>query len=376
MLKAWTHDTDVNQEDFMTLPIWIHVHSHYKYWGLQVLTKMIKPIGMLVKVDHTITKREKLAYARCMIKVKIGQAFPSHVLFIDEHDQKQVVPFTYEWRPVQCSNCKGIWHDGGQCYKDKREPTHKTWRPEQVNQENINSKVHQGANTGKLELEKCKGQGGSRTNQEAVGTCITNSAENKEGKKEAEEKVYSKLDRVMADDQWVNIFTTTQAIFLPAGVSDHSPPVIVGNNTVGKGWSQGCQGCFMFQFRKKLKAVKKELKELNKLQFSNIHIEKEDAHSTLLQIQKELQEDPANTDLCYKEKRATDQYKKKLHCYGDDNTTLFHRSPKAQRLRSNLYTIYNMQGQLKSDPESVSNAFLKYYEQLIVLLLMRGRDNR
>ncbi|KAL2932052.1 LINE-1 retrotransposable element ORF2 protein [Bienertia sinuspersici] len=136
----------------------------------------------------------------------------------------------------------------------------------------------------------------------------------------------------------------------------------------------------MYQFRQKLKAVKQELKELNTLHFSNIHIETEDAHSSLLQIQKQLQEDPANRELCYKEKRATDQYKKKLHCYvqflqqkarikwlqeGDDNTTLFHRILKAQRLRSNLYAIHNMKGQLKSDPDSVSDAFLEYYEQLI-----------
>ncbi|KAL2904550.1 LINE-1 retrotransposable element ORF2 protein [Bienertia sinuspersici] len=136
----------------------------------------------------------------------------------------------------------------------------------------------------------------------------------------------------------------------------------------------------MFQFRQKLKAIKQELKELNKIHFSNIHLETEDAHKSLLQIQKELQENPSNKDLCSKERRVTDHYKKKLHCYvqflqqkarikwlqeGDDNTALFHRSLKAQRLRSNLYTIYNMQGQLQSDPDSVSKAFLDYYEQLI-----------
>ncbi|KAL2930515.1 Histone-lysine N-methyltransferase H3 lysine-4 specific [Bienertia sinuspersici] len=60
MLKPWSHDADVNQEDFMAIPIWIHVHSHYKYWGMNVLTKMTKPIGNLVNVDHTTAKREKL----------------------------------------------------------------------------------------------------------------------------------------------------------------------------------------------------------------------------------------------------------------------------------------------------------------------------
>ncbi|KAL2905562.1 Tryptophan synthase alpha chain, partial [Bienertia sinuspersici] len=132
--------------------------------------------------------------------------------------------------------------------------------------------------------------------------------------------------------------------------------------------------------RQKLKAIKQELKELNKMHFSNIHLETEDAHKALLQIQKELQENPASKDLCSKERRVTEHYKKKLHCYvqflqqkarikwlqeGDDNTALFHRSLKAQRLRSNLYTIYNMQGQLQSDPDSVSKAFLDYYEKLI-----------
>ncbi|KAL2900133.1 hypothetical protein RDABS01_025215 [Bienertia sinuspersici] len=136
----------------------------------------------------------------------------------------------------------------------------------------------------------------------------------------------------------------------------------------------------MFQFRQKLKAIKQELKELNKMHFSNIHLETENAHKALLQIQKELQENPSSKDLCSKERRVTEHYKKKLHCYvqflqqkarikwlqeGDDNTALFHRSLKAQRLRSNLYTIYNMQGQLQSDPDSVSKAFLDYYEKLI-----------
>ncbi|KAL2925649.1 DNA-directed RNA polymerase subunit beta [Bienertia sinuspersici] len=126
-----------------------------------------------------------------------------------------------------------------------------------------------------------------------------------------------------------------------------NPPVTVMEGFIKRVWGK----YDVDKFRQKLKAVKQELKELNTLHFSNIHIETEDAHSSLLQIQKQLEEDPANRELCYKEKRATDQYKKKLHCYvqflqqkarikwlqeGDDNTTLFHRILKAQRLRSNL----------------------------------------
>ncbi|KAL2904907.1 LINE-1 retrotransposable element ORF2 protein [Bienertia sinuspersici] len=147
-------------------------------------------------------------------------------------------------------------------------------------------------------------------------------------KQEAEERVYSKLDRVMANDQSVNLFSTAQVVFLPAGISDHSPGVLMGNNAVGKGkkpfkyfnmwstapdyeerikrgWNQEYQWCLMFQLRQRLKAIKQELKELNKLQFSNIHLETEDAHKSLLQIQKELQENPSNSELCTKERRTT-----------------------------------------------------------------------
>ncbi|KAL2895132.1 Indole-3-glycerol phosphate synthase [Bienertia sinuspersici] len=149
MLKAWFHEIDVNQEDFMTLPIWIHLHSHYKYLGL------------------------------CTIKVNIGQEFPSHVFFIDENNKKQVVPIIYEWRPVQCSNCKGIGHDGGQCYKDKRKPTQQAWRPKQINQGIISTEVDQDANSEKQEVDKTELQVESRTNQEALVDCTTNSTENR-----------------------------------------------------------------------------------------------------------------------------------------------------------------------------------------------------
>ncbi|KAL2922352.1 Lysine histidine transporter-like 1 [Bienertia sinuspersici] len=96
-------------------------------------------------------------------------------------------------------------------------------------------------------------------------------------------------------------------------------------------------------------------------------LETEDAHNSLLQIQKELQDNPSNSELCTKERKVTELYKKKLHCYvqflqqearikwlqeGDDNTALFYRSLRAQRLRYNLYTIHNMQGLLQQDPDS------------------------
>ncbi|KAL2930931.1 Histone-lysine N-methyltransferase H3 lysine-4 specific, partial [Bienertia sinuspersici] len=150
MMKAWTHDADVNQEDFLQCPS--------GFMCTHIISK-------LVRVDHTTVKRERLVYARCMIEVKIGQDFPSHVFFIDEHDQKQMVPITYEWRPVQCTNCKGIENDGGQCYKNRKAPTHKTWRPKKVKQRDMNDGNDQKGDAGELMLEGSDRQGGDRPQQ-------------------------------------------------------------------------------------------------------------------------------------------------------------------------------------------------------------------
>ncbi|KAL2897486.1 Uncharacterized protein RDABS01_039269 [Bienertia sinuspersici] len=65
LIKPWSPDHDVSMEDLMIIPIWIHVHAHYKYWGSKSLEKLTRTVGMFVKVDHTTTCRDRLAYARC-----------------------------------------------------------------------------------------------------------------------------------------------------------------------------------------------------------------------------------------------------------------------------------------------------------------------
>ncbi|KAL2893851.1 putative S-methyl-5'-thioinosine phosphorylase [Bienertia sinuspersici] len=86
---------------------------------MQALTKMTKTIGKLAKIDQTTARSENIAFARCMIEVKVGQLFPHQVFFIDEKGQKQAVPISYEWSPIQCINCRGNRHVGGQCYREQ-----------------------------------------------------------------------------------------------------------------------------------------------------------------------------------------------------------------------------------------------------------------
>ncbi|KAL2899707.1 Uncharacterized protein RDABS01_024789 [Bienertia sinuspersici] len=62
-------------------------------------------------------------------------------------------------------------------------------------------------------------------------------------KQEAEGRVYSKLERVMAIDSWLEAYLIRKASFLPEGVSDHCPMVL----QVGE---QICQGKNPFKYFK------------------------------------------------------------------------------------------------------------------------------
>ncbi|KAL2934242.1 Axin interactor dorsalization-associated protein A [Bienertia sinuspersici] len=135
LLKAWSQENDMDLKNIMTIPIWVHVHAHYKYWSQKSLEKLTRGIGKFVKVDHTTANRDRLAYARCMVEVKMDQYFPHQVCFLDEHNQKQSIPITYEWRPVKCSVCQLIGHDGGKCYKKKMTSTKAVWQQKKVQQE-------------------------------------------------------------------------------------------------------------------------------------------------------------------------------------------------------------------------------------------------
>ncbi|KAL2928885.1 Protein-methionine sulfoxide oxidase mical2b [Bienertia sinuspersici] len=135
LLKAWSQESDVDLDNIMTVPIWVHVHAHYKYWSQKSLEKLTRGIGKFIKVDHTTANRERLAYARCMVEVKMEQFFPHQVCFLDEHNQKQSIPITYEWRPVKCNVCHLIGHDGGQCYKKKVTNTKAVWQQKKVQPE-------------------------------------------------------------------------------------------------------------------------------------------------------------------------------------------------------------------------------------------------
>ncbi|XP_074299195.1 uncharacterized protein LOC141630247 [Silene latifolia] len=112
-------------------------------------------------------------------------------------------------------------------------------------------------------------------------------------KHEVSSKVYSKLDRVLVNEEWLQVLPDTVANFLPEDIFDHCPCVI--NTTVARdksklafkyfnmwslaegfiglvkeGWQEEIHGSLMFRIVKKLKGLKHRLKQLNREHFSDI----------------------------------------------------------------------------------------------------------
>ncbi|XP_074299214.1 uncharacterized protein LOC141630267 [Silene latifolia] len=134
------------------------------------------------------------------------------------------------------------------------------------------------------------------------------------------DRVYSRLDRVMGNNEWMLEYGDYLAHFHPEGVFDHCPCTIVNKKAdmggrksfkyfnmwgkselfipcVKKIWCQVYQGTKMFSIVKKLKALKPGLKALNKDCFSDIENCTTLTAALLEKIQKDLVDHPGDMEL-------------------------------------------------------------------------------
>ncbi|XP_074305347.1 uncharacterized protein LOC141640442 [Silene latifolia] len=139
-------------------------------------------------------------------------------------------------------------------------------------------------------------------------------------KQEGDARVYSRIDRVLANDDWILNGPNGVVTFLPEGLYDHSPCLIeLGEdierrkgtfkyfnmwgkhaefkNIVTETWRQPIYGCYMFQLVKKLKYLKHPLKKLNNGRYGDIENTAMVAKLLLESIQKQLHNDPRNVQL-------------------------------------------------------------------------------
>ncbi|XP_074298153.1 uncharacterized protein LOC141628972 [Silene latifolia] len=168
--------------------------------------------------------------------------------------------------------------------------------------------------------------------------------------------IYSRIDRLFINEEWLEQYPDSFAHFLPEGLFDHCPGLVHfeeerqrrGNSfkyynmwsmakeykeVVIDGWSREVQGTPMFKIE---------------------WIENERACAQEL------------TDMV----KARDQFlKQKAKCdwmkYGDENTAFFHAAIKKRRARNRVFQVKDMRGSLCSDSKMIQQAFEEYYMHLL-----------
>ncbi|XP_074299304.1 uncharacterized protein LOC141630370 [Silene latifolia] len=169
-------------------------------------------------------------------------------------------------------------------------------------------------------------------------------------KQEIDTLVWSKLDRALANVAWQLHYPATSIVFLPTGISDHSPIHVTVfedkhsrprfnflnrwvdhpsyHNLVKEAWMEPVQGSLIFKLFSRLKNVKKSLRKLHKENFTQIALRvkarREELHDCTYEVdagvvngQSEVkvnQKGDANVNV-----NGNDKGKKKLRAYVDVN---------------------------------------------------------
>uniref|UniRef100_A0A803QBL1 Reverse transcriptase domain-containing protein n=1 Tax=Cannabis sativa TaxID=3483 RepID=A0A803QBL1_CANSA len=218
-----------------------------------------------------------------------------------------------------------------------------------------------------------------------------------------DDRIYSKIDRVLANQQWMAVHPTAEVIFMNEHAFDHTPAVLnFRNNVIGgrkpfkyfsmweshpgydeiiqQQWQQHFNGTLMFRIVSKLKGIKTVLRELNKNYYSDICAQECLAKAKLDECQALLQQQPLNENLHQQEKELRANYTNVFKSYmsflqqkaklnwaraGDENSVFFHNSIRERRRHNQVITIVNAEGVRMEEPKAIIEAFIQYYQELL-----------
>ncbi|KAJ0433549.1 putative Endonuclease/exonuclease/phosphatase superfamily [Helianthus annuus] len=194
-------------------------------------------------------------------------------------------------------------------------------------------------------------------------------------------EVLKKIDRVMSNTQFLDLFPDAYVLFHPYRVSDHSPcilhlspfkhtrpkPFKFTNFLVNKEgfipcvareWAKVIPGVTMFSIVKKLLALKSPLRRLLFIQ-GNLHNRVKEARLKLDDIQKAIDVNPTDIDLRETESRCIQEFNSLSYdeeCFlkqkakaewlaaGDSNTKFFHNCVKMRNASNKIHSIQDVHG--------------------------------
>ncbi|GJT38738.1 RNA-directed DNA polymerase, eukaryota, reverse transcriptase zinc-binding domain protein [Tanacetum coccineum] len=186
--------------------------------------------------------------------------------------------------------------------------------------------------------------------------------------------ILKKLDRAMRNEAFVCEYPNAHAIFLPYLILDHCPMVLVIPNTmqgrrkafrfsnfvaekeefleiVKDIWNANHRGCQMFKITRKLKALKKPLKDLawkNGDLFKNVN----DLRDKLKEIQKQIDIDPHNKMLRDDESATLRDYDKAI------------KEEEKLYSRNRVNVVHDEEGK-KFEGDQVAQQFVKHFQKFL-----------
>ncbi|GJX41720.1 hypothetical protein Tco_0256710 [Tanacetum coccineum] len=219
--------------------------------------------------------------------------------------------------------------------------------------------------------------------------------------------ILKKIDRIMANMEFLASFVGASVLFQPYRISDHAPAVlrvpmllvtkprpfkfcnIVVHNVwfkemVANGWQNSVSGFWMFKVVKRLKFLKKPLRKLL-YDHGNIYENVKKLRHELDEAQKALDSDPNNIELreeeaaylkafndalLMEERFLMQKAKVEWLKLGDANTAYFHKVMKSQASRNRIDSVTTSNGEIREaifcmgdnkapSPDGYSAAFFK-----------------
>ncbi|GJX96968.1 peptidase C48, SUMO/sentrin/Ubl1 [Tanacetum coccineum] len=189
-------------------------------------------------------------------------------------------------------------------------------------------------------------------------------------------KVLKKLDRVMGNNSFINNHNNAYANFLPYGISDHIPTILICPGVVRKinksfrlanyitekeefegivkeEWKYNCNGYAMYQLVKKLKNLKPHLNKLN-WKNGNLFQKVEELKEKLSDIQERIDKEPLNRSLREEEVKTLKEY---INATQDEEKLYFKRQNK-------IHTVMGVDGSIH-EKDKVGIQFVNHFESFI-----------
>lgn len=215
--------------------------------------------------------------------------------------------------------------------------------------------------------------------------------------------VAKKLDRILVNESWCAQFPASFGFFGEPDFSDHASCGVVLDEDVLRlkrpfkfynfllqnqdfldlvrvhWFSENVLGSAMLRVSRKLKALKKPIKEFSKLNYSDLEKRTKEAHDTLLSFQSLTLADPSMTNaaqeleaqrkwsiLCAAEESFFFQKSRVTWlAYGDGNTRYFHRMADARKQINTISTMVDENGLLIVTQQGITDHCVDYFARLL-----------